>query len=132
MLRVLELQVDTKLQWRRDSLLLLSIDELSMTRRQVHSLLGGWLAHFPVSGWLRVVCAFLQRSTAKDGVAWDARVSDETMICLRDTISMLAANGDPAHGQWLVSKEAPLRFMGGCKLLSIALTMSVLERSAKS
>ena len=61
--RVLGLSVTPDLRWKRDnSIPILSSNQL--TRREVHKLLGELTGHFPVVGWLRVACEFLQRCTA--------------------------------------------------------------------
>ena len=66
--RILGLQVDSQYNWRRSS----QLPDVSdiMTRRQVHKVLGEWLGHYPVCGWLRVVCGYVQRLTAKEKVGW--------------------------------------------------------------
>ena len=76
---VLGLRVNTQLQWNHDKPLFSAIGEQPLSRRRVHSILGEWLGHFPIAGWLRVACGFLQCYTAMDGVPWDASVSDMTM-----------------------------------------------------
>ena len=57
--RVLGLKVAGDSTWTRDAPLPV-VDSKCLTRRQVHQLVGEWVGHFPVAGWLRVACDFLQ------------------------------------------------------------------------
>ena len=103
--RVLGLRVDRNLRWRRDSELR-EVPQTPITRRQAHSLLGEWLGHFPVAGWLRVACAFIQRCTAKDGVGWDENISKSTHEKLLEINESLKTWGDPCKGRWIVNKDS--------------------------
>ena len=58
-MRVLGIRVDDHLQWGCNRPLPV-VSEQQLTCRQVHSVLGEWIDHFSVVGWLRVVCRFLQ------------------------------------------------------------------------
>ena len=60
------------------------------------------MGHFPVLNWLRIACAYLQRCTAKDGVAWDDHVSEDTRMKMLDVSERLKEQGDPAKGRWPV------------------------------
>ena len=102
--RVLGLRVTEELSWRRDSALPI-VDEACLTRREVHQLVGEWLGHLPVGGWLRVACGYLQRCTAKDNVGWDDKVSPATMQKVWDVARRLRDNGDPASGRWHVRRN---------------------------
>ena len=42
----------------------------SMTKRQVFSLCGKLVGHYPVAAWLRVACSFVKRSCESN--AWDS------------------------------------------------------------
>ena len=103
--RVLGLRVDDGMQWKRDGPLS-TITGQQLTRREVHKVLGEWVGHLPVCGWLRVACAYMQRCTAKDGVKWDEFVSESTMQKLMDIEDRLRREGDPAHGRWVVKMGA--------------------------
>ena len=105
--RVLGVSVDENQRWGRDSEIA-QIGESALTRRQVHSIVGQWVGHLPVAGWLRVACGYIQRMTAEMGAAWDGKVSPEVMDILRDIHDRLIREGDPAKGDWEVSKDAPV------------------------
>lgn len=98
--RVLGLQVNHQLNWKRDGLLPL-ISEDSLTRRQVHKILGEWLGHYPVCGWLRVVSGYLQRQTAKEKLGWDDHVSESIMSKVLEVSNRLKSGEDPVRGKWL-------------------------------
>lgn len=99
--RVLGLRVDRNFKWKRDGLLPV-VPCGSLTRRGVHKLLGEWLGHFPVCGWLRVACGFLQRITAKEGIGWDDEVSESTKAKVFEISDRLRCGDDPVKGAWLV------------------------------
>ena len=122
--RVLGIRVDDHLQWGRDRPLPV-VSEQRLTRRQVHSVLGEWIGHFPVVGWLRVVCGFLQRSTANDGVKWDAPVSAETMDHLREAAALIKTQGDPAKGQWLVDPVAPINVWVDASSIALGVVLEI-------
>lgn len=122
--RVLGVRVDKHLQWSRDKRLPEVVNR-SFSRRQVHSILGEWLGHFPVAGWLRVMCGFLQRRTAIDGVGWDAPVSQDTLRCLHDAAEMLSTQGDPVKGRWLVSPDAPINVWVDASSLAVGVALEI-------
>ena len=99
--RVLGLNVDKHLLWSREKPLP-KVPPGRLTRRQVHSLVGEWLGHFPVCGWLQVSCAYLQRCTAQEQIDWDEEVSQETVRKVSEVAHRLREEGDPAHGKWTV------------------------------
>ena len=101
---ILGLCVDENFRWKQDN----PISDLPterLTRRQVHKLLGEWLGHFPVCGWLRVVSGYLQRVTAKEKIGWDELVSVETMDKVIEVGKRLTTGDDPVHGRWLVPAD---------------------------
>ena len=65
------------------------------------------MSHYPVVGWLRVACGFLQRCTAAEKIGWDEQVSAETRAKVDDIVKLLREEGDPAKGQWLVDNKQP-------------------------
>ena len=99
---MLGLKVTSDLFWKRDSPLP-SVNSQRLTRRQVHQLVGEWLGHFPVAGWLQVACGYLQHCTANDGVGWDDKVSSPTCCKVMDVEKRLREVGDPVAGCWQVA-----------------------------
>ena len=74
--RVLGLKVNKNYVWSRDGNLL-DVPLNRMTRRQAHRLVGNWIGHLPIAGWLRVVCSLVQRLTASEKIGWNEDISDE-------------------------------------------------------
>ena len=95
--RVLGVRVDEALRWTWDKQLPAAMSGC-LTRRQVHALVGEWLGHFPVCGWLRVSCAYFQRCTAQEAIGWDDHVSSNVMDKVADVQRPLREEGDPACG----------------------------------
>ncbi len=100
--RVLGLKVSAGLEWSRDAALP-TVPEGELSRKDVHSLVGNWVGHYPRAGWLRVACAYLQRCTSADGVDWGDPVSEQTASMVREIDKRLRESGDPVHGQWPVN-----------------------------
>jgi len=103
--RLLGLCVDSGLRWRRDGSLPLIANIL--TRREAHKYIGECLGHYPVAGWLRVACAFVQRCTAEDHTRWDDPVSEKIMSLIRE-IDVRLKVSDPVGGMWEVDPKAPI------------------------
>ncbi len=122
--RVLGLRVDQKLQWKRDSLLP-RLESQCLSRRDVHRVIGEWLGHNPVSGWLRVWCAFIQRCTARDNTDWNEKVSDDVMQKVRDVEKRLHESGDPAHGNWLVDPKGKVTVWTDASNLALGVALEV-------
>lgn len=122
--RVLGVCVDENQRWGRDSVLS-QVDENTLTRRQVHSIVGEWVGHLPVAGWLRVACGYVQRMTAEMGAAWDDRVSPEVMGILKDISARLLRDGDPAKGNWEVSREAPVIVWSDASSLAMGVVIEI-------
>jgi hypothetical protein len=100
--RVLGLNVQSNLQWRRDQELVTRELEKA-TRREVHGILGEWIGHVPVAGWLRVACAYIQRLKAKYKIGWDELVPKDIIEKVNEICQRLRMDGDPATGKWVVN-----------------------------
>ena len=59
----------------------------SMTKRQVFSLCGNMVGHYPVAGWSRVVCSFVKRSYESN--AWDSFSGSVAIQRMRKVLSRL-------------------------------------------
>ena len=122
--RVLGLRIDDKSQWQRDSSPP-AVSNRGLTRRQAHALLGEWIGHFPVNGWLRVACSYIQRLTAYEKIGWDDLVSDEVLTKLHHIEQKIAADGDPAQGRWHVNQEAPMTVWTDASSLALGVALQV-------
>ena len=123
--RVLGLRVDEDLTWRRDGSLPDIAAVSGMTRREVHRLVGEWIGHYPVGGWLRICCAFLQRSTALDGKNWDEPVGDDVVMQLEEVIELLQKRGDPVKGRWPVDTESDVILWTDASLIAAGAVLEV-------
>ena len=122
--RVLGLKVSDTFSWMRDGHLPV-VPEGPLTRRVVHRLLGEWMGHFPVLGWLRIVCAFLQRCTAKEGINWDEHVSEETRTKVLEVEHRLKEQGDPAKGSWVVRQDGEAVVWTDASNLGVGVALAV-------
>ena len=122
--RVLGLKVGDDLNWGRDSQIPDIDVTQNLTRREVSAYIGTLLGHFPVAGWLRVVCGYLQRLISEDNIGWDDRVSLEVKECLRKIKSRLEVD-DPVKGQWVVDSDAPLTVWADASSLAIGVVLQV-------
>lgn len=60
------------------------------------------MGHLSVLKWLRVHCAFVQRSTADDQIDCYDQVIQRTIRMLKEIFEKLKNEGDPATGRWCV------------------------------
>ena len=123
-IRVLGLRVEKDLNWRRDKELPV-INKNCFTRRQVHSVLGELLGHFPIANWLRVSCAYLQRLTAREGVDWDTKVGDKVVEKLNEIIHEINHHGDPARGYWPVREGAEITVWADASNVALGVVLEV-------
>ena len=122
--RVLGLSVDSNLTWRRDGKLPNNPED-QLTRRQVHKLLGEWMGHYPVAGWLRVACGYLQRLTAKEGIGWDEYVSASVMNKVTEVSKRLKSGEDPVKGKWLVPQDGMVKIWTDASNLALGVAITV-------
>jgi len=99
--RVLGLRVKRgpsgQLRWKRDNDI--NVGKV-VTKRDLFSLCGKLVGHYPVGGWLRVACSFMKRST--NDFDWDEPITKSTLGMLGETMQRLQEK-DPVSGQWHVS-----------------------------
>ena len=55
-----------------------------MTRRQLFSLCGHLIGHYPVAGWLRVACSWIKRIS--EGSSWEDPIGTEAERVLASDI----------------------------------------------
>ena len=122
--RVLGLRVDEQFTWSRDSELP-TVPSGHLTRRQLHSWIGELVGHYPVAGWLRVACSYLQRCTAAEHIGWDDPVSEEIREKVDDVVAMLRDQGDPVKGTWLVDTKQPATLWADASSLALGVTLEI-------
>lgn len=74
----------------------------SLNRRELFSVCGKLVGHYPVAGWLRVACSYVKRRA--EGVAWDDKVGEETTQIIRDIVGRVS-HDDPVRGKWYAPKS---------------------------
>ena len=89
-----------------------------VSRRQLFSICGQLLGHYPVSNWLRVACGFIKRHSC--GEKWDDDIGQIALKMLDETLVRVSKD-DPVQGEWHVSE----RCMGTvwCDASSLALDL---------
>ena len=103
--KVLGLQTYEKkgvVHWRRTELKKeINLSNLnSMTKRQVFSLCGKLVSHYPVAKWLQIACSFVKRSCESN--AWDSFAGSVVNQRFRKVLSCLDVD-DPVKGIWSAS-----------------------------
>ena len=99
--RVLGLRVgreDDRLVWRRDNCLCLGSENVK-TKRDVFSLCGKLIGHFPVAGWLRPACSFLKRQL--NSLEWKDSIDKRSFLILSEILNRVEEQ-DPVRGDWAV------------------------------
>lgn len=72
----------------------------NLTRRQLFSICGRLVGHYPVCGWLRVACSYVKRKS--EGKLWDDFIGDEARAMIREVVSRVRTE-DPVRGLWKVA-----------------------------
>ena len=70
-----------------------------LTRRQLFSICGRLVGHYPVAGWLRVACSFLKRPC--EGHAWEDPVGERAQTMTAELMDRVRAE-DSVSGVWHV------------------------------
>ena len=68
-----------------------------VTRRQLFSICGQLIGHYPIAGWIRIACGFIKRSSA--GKSWDDDIGENAKYLLEDLLSRIRKS-DPVCGIW--------------------------------
>ena len=95
------------------------------TKRQFTGVLGRWVGHFPVAGWLRTACGFLQRCASVDTGSWDELVKPETMTKMKQVAERIREEGDPVKGGWSVHPNAPVTIWADASNLAIGVRLEI-------
>ena len=103
-----------------------NVDELQqLTRRELFSICGKLIGHYPVAGWLRVACSFIKRHS--EGAALEDEIGDKARGWLREIIQRLRSD-DPVCGVWRAAVDEECRIW--CDASSLALGV-VVEMGGK-
>ena len=73
-----------------------------LTRRELFSVCGKLVGHYPIAGWLRVACSFMKRNAM--GKCWEDKIGEKTMMMIREVVEKVKLE-DPVRGSWCVSGD---------------------------
>ena len=73
-----------------------------ITRRELFSICGKLVGHYPVSGWLRVACSYIKRCAA--GHRWEDNAGEIAQRMIAETVERTRYE-DPVKGVWNVPKR---------------------------
>jgi len=111
-------KVDDKILWGRDNKLK-SMAEVK-TKRDVFSLCGQLVGHFPVAGWLRPACSFVKRQLSDK--KWEDEIDETSFNMLTDVVKGVKEK-DPVAGTWAVASGD--EGVVWCDASSIAIGVSI-------
>ena len=120
--RVLGLRVaesnDGGMEWHRDCADITCTGKV--TKRELFSVCGKLVGHYPVGSWLRVACGFMKRECNE--CSWDDLIPASVDKILKEVLERIKSQ-DPVRGRWSV----PLLSSGTvwCDASSLALGVAV-------
>lgn len=68
-----------------------------ISRRELFSICGKLLGHYPIAGWLRLACSYVKRRA--NGVDWEEKVDCRTMKVMQEVLAEVKKE-DPVNGAW--------------------------------
>ena len=123
--RVLGLRVTSSKEgshsWKRDGVTP-AVGE-QMTKRQLFSLCGKLVGHYPVAGWLRTACSYLRRLTNE--CRWDDEVPEATALIAREIVNRVNEH-DPVGGVWSVSNSTACKVWCDASSLAMGVCLEVV------
>ena len=88
---------DGRLTFQRGNEIPELADDLS--RRELFSVCGKLVGHYPIVGWLRVASSFVKRNA--EGMGWEDRIGERALGMIRDIVKRVKEE-DPVRGRWYV------------------------------
>ena len=127
--RVLGLQLrrnlEGELYFRRGNELPVLKENAVVSKRELFSICGKLIGHYPIGGWLRVACSFLKRTCI--GSLWKDPAGECAHALLKDLLARVRAE-DPVRGKWSVRATTACRVW--CDASSLALGVVVEMQGA--
>lgn len=74
----------------------------NLTRRELFSVCGKLVGHYPLAGWLRIACSYIKRRA--EGTRWDDFVGEHAMRMMKETLEEVR-RADPVRGSWHVPRR---------------------------
>lgn len=101
--RVLGLQLSSnkegRVKWIRGKTVPHLPNDRQLTRRELFSICGCLVGHYPIAGWLRVACSFIKRNA--EGQRWEDEIGGRAMSWLSELLQRVSQS-DPVQGFWAV------------------------------
>ena len=118
----LQREVDGELTWHRGKPLPEAVmgSERKITRRELFSICGQLIGHYPVVGWIRVGCGFIKRQSS--GTTWDDDIGERAKVLLHDLVARVMTE-DPVRGRWSPPVDGSVRIW--CDASSVAIGTAV-------
>jgi len=73
-----------------------------LTKKELFSICGKLVGHYPVAGWLRLACSYVKRHA--EGKSWGDYAGDETKERITEIVEEVNKN-DPVKGKWQVPES---------------------------
>ncbi|XP_068240111.1 uncharacterized protein [Palaemon carinicauda] len=70
-----------------------------LTRRELFSVCGTLVGHYPIAGWLRIACSYIKRRAS--GARWEDPVGEQSMMMIKEVIEGVKLD-EPLRGNWCV------------------------------
>lgn len=95
---------DKEILWKRDDNNILEEikNKSSLSKREIFSVCGKLVGHFPVCGWLRPYCSFVKRGL--NSIGWDEEGDLNSIRRLKEIVTWLES-ADPVQGKWAVKSR---------------------------
>ena len=74
--------------------------EHPLSKRELFSICGKLVGHYPIAGWLRVACSFVKRQVEATG--WDDYIGDKAQSIVQEIVNQTSVQ-DPVRGRWQVT-----------------------------
>lgn len=95
---------DDEVKWKRDDANFVkeAIRQENLTKKDIFSICGKLIGHFPICNWLRPYCAYIKRMTNDND--WKDVVDCRVGLKLLEVLTAVQIN-DPVGGNWYVSGD---------------------------
>ena len=95
-----------------------------LSRRQLFSVCGRLVGHYPVCRWLRVACSFVKRESA--GECWDDYVGERAEGIIKEILCRVQKD-DPVIGKWVVADTSEGTVWCDASSLAVGAVLEMVE-----
>ena len=92
------------------------------TKRELFSMCGRLVGHYPVCGWLRLACSYVKRRC--EGERWDDKIGHHAASMIRELISRVKSE-DPVRGEFQVPPSTHGRVWCDASSLGIGVAVEI-------